>query len=262
MIHALALTLVACAANAPEAGVERTPLVQLLDRLDIEHPDERTDETDATNKIIRVAGDADAMLERVGEEQWKFGDDMFIDTALPVGYPRPTPPDVIEIKTYPSVRRAEVSGETGVARANRSGFMPLFRHIQRNDIAMTSPVEMDLPGWTSDGKAPDGWTMSFLYRTPELRETGAEGDVVIRDTDPVTVIAIGTRGVYTIDRFTPYLARIEAWLDEQGEWERDGDPRWFGYNGPYTPPFARWGEVQIPIRKADADASASDDAED
>ncbi len=233
-----------------------------VEELQVELGMEITHDAEAAGgpEIIRIEGDKSVMPELVNGYQWKLGD-MLIDTALPEGYPRPTPPEVIEIKYYPSVRRAEFSG-TGMRGASNRGFMPLFRHISRNDIAMTSPVEMDLPGWSAtDDEAGETWTMSFLYRTRDLRETGTEGDVVIRDTEPLTVLSIGTQGVYTTGRFDPYLERLEAWIAASDEWERAGDTRWFGYNGPMTFPTLRWGEVQIPIRKIQDAAGSTKDSE-
>ena len=42
-------------------------------------------------------------------ENW-FAGKCEIEAPLPEGYPPPTPPECVEIKTYPVVRRAEVSG--------------------------------------------------------------------------------------------------------------------------------------------------------
>ena len=81
------------------------------------------------------------------------------------------------------MRRAEVV-KTGSASSN-SGFWPLFRHIQRNTIEMTSPVEMDYEG-PAEQERVKRWTMSFLYRTPELGGTGVDekdASVVVRDTE-------------------------------------------------------------------------------
>ncbi|GAB4514832.1 MAG: hypothetical protein Tsb0013_19240 [Phycisphaerales bacterium] len=252
-----AALLMTIAGQGEQAAPDRalTPVEQLRVELGLpiaEVQDDAAMDSDASTEIIRLAGDPDVMPELVNGYQWKLGD-MFIETALPEGYPRPTPPECIEIKHYPSVRRAEVSG-TEMRGASNRGFMPLFRHISSNDIAMTSPVEMDLPGWSAvEDTDPESWTMSFLYRTRELRETGTEGRVVIRDTEPVTVIAIGLQGVYTEGRFEPYLERLETFLAESDEWEADGDPRWFGYNGPMTFPSLRWGEVQIPVKRTQPD---------
>ncbi|MFN9971363.1 MAG: hypothetical protein ACK58T_15860, partial [Phycisphaerae bacterium] len=100
----------------------------------------------ASGGLVRLAG-GDAAVNKRGEgESTTFSADgvLTIDTPLPVGYPDPTPPGAIDLKLYPSVRRAEVSGEVkSLSSGGNDGFWPLFRHIQRRDIAMTSPVEME-----------------------------------------------------------------------------------------------------------------------
>ena len=205
-----------------------------------------------------VGGDESAAVIRRGESF--FSGTSAVTTPLPEGYPRPTAPGAIELKKYPSVRRAEVSGE-GASRGPSSsrGFWPLFQHIQRNNIAMTAPVEMDLPGWSATERSlPESWTMSFLYRERELRETGTEGNVVIRDTEPVTVVSMGLRGAYSNAAFNGALERIETWLGEQDRWEAAGAPRWLGYNGPEMPNQRKWAEVQIPIRLVEDRAVATE----
>ncbi|MDP1270749.1 hypothetical protein, partial [Klebsiella pneumoniae] len=84
-------------------------------------------------------------------------------------------------------------------------FGPLFRHIQNRDIAMTAPVEADVPALSrerreaADGQGPRGrtamMTVSFLYRTVEQGQTGpAEERVRVVDAKPTTVVALGLRG--------------------------------------------------------------------
>ncbi|TVQ75400.1 MAG: hypothetical protein EA380_10950 [Phycisphaeraceae bacterium] len=200
--------------------------------------------------IERVSGDP-ALIPEARGEGWRF-EDMVITTALPEGYPAPTPPGVVEIKQYPSVRRAEVSGTTSDAQGQTQGFWPLFLHIQRRGIPMTAPVEMELEGWdATEGKPPTRWTMAFLYRTQNEGPTGRDGNVVIRDSEPLTVLAIGARGRYGADRYAPLLETLENWLAENANWEAAGEPRWLGYNGPEVPRARQWGEVQLPIRKVD-----------
>ncbi|MFG0326312.1 MAG: heme-binding protein [Phycisphaerales bacterium JB037] len=178
------------------------------------------------------------------------------DTALPVGYPRPTAPEAIEIKHFPSVRRAEIRGgggrDDGMYGFNTTrAFWPLFNHIKKRDIAMTTPVEMDYEGVDLAGDMkPEGWSMSFLYRTPELGPTGSDGDVVVYDTEPVTVLALGVRGDMSRRDMERGFKALAAWLEEHPEWEVAGDPRTFGYNGPNIASRNRWHEVQVPIRPA------------
>lgn len=184
-----------------------------------------------------------------------------ITTPLPEGYPDPTAPGVIEIKRYPLVRRAEVTGKAGVNSGMNGAFWPLFRHIQRRDIEMTSPVEMDYKGLTSDASGqPEEWTMSFLYRTPDLGPLGEDPSskrwtVRVNDLEPMTVASIGFQGPYRVEVVKVNLARLEAWLAAQPEWERDGEPRALFYNGPEQWESRKWGEVQVPVKRA---ASATD----
>lgn len=196
--------------------------------------------------VFRVSGDAKAVWDAAAKE-WSAGDSS-IDTALPEGYPAPTPPGAIELKKYPQVRRAEFTGQSG---DSGSGFMPLFRHIQRNDIPMTSPVEVDYKAPAAKPLKSDGWTMSFLYRTPKLHPEGPDAKdarVVVKDAEPVTVLSLGGRGSYDTDRVEQDFATLRTWLAANPEWEEAGPGRAFFYNGPSWRPWRKWLEVQIPVR--------------
>ncbi|MGD1917037.1 MAG: heme-binding protein [Phycisphaerales bacterium] len=194
--------------------------------------------------------------------------------ALPKGYPRPTPAGAMEVKHYPSVRRAEITVEASPRWGMNMAFFPLFRHIKDREIAMTAPVEADLPMMArnaatqlEDGDASDiesrtgEMTVSFLYRTSELGPTGdAEENVRVIDTKPVTVVALGIRGTMNNDRIEREIEKLYGWIADQGDtnagpdgeqasgrWSADGDPRILGYNGPDVPRRDQWWEVQLPI---------------
>ncbi len=205
--------------------------------------------------VLRVGGDSDA--------QTTFSDGVYtsgkarIDTPLPVSYPPPTAPGAIELKRYPIVRRAEFSSSGPADMGMNVAFWPLFKHIQRRDIEMTSPVEMDYRGM-EDG-TPDGWTMSFLYREREQGPTGRDGFVTVEDAPALTVVAFGMTASYNSRNFAAGMAELDAWLASQTAWERDGDPRAMHYNGPDVRPQDRWMEVQIPIRKRLPDPSRAPD---
>ncbi len=220
--------------------------------------------TEPGERIWRVAPPTgEDVIERPGPEGLLYrAGPVLTDTKLPVGYPRPTPPGAIEIKTYPSVRQAEVSGSGSGDRSSRNGFWPLFQHISRNDIAMTAPVEMRYSDTDGDEQT-DRWTMAFLYHVPENGPTGtdeADGRVEVIDTEPLTVVAIGLRGSSEFGTLQEAEERLEAWLGETSEWEPAGDVRRLGYNGPNIRPANRWWEVQIPIRRVDAADTDSEDA--
>lgn len=194
--------------------------------------------------VLRVGGDVESMVD--------FGDGVYtsgkarIDTPLPEGYPPPTAPGAIELKRYPTVRRAEFSSSGPADMGMNVAFWPLFKHIQRRDIEMTSPVEMDYRGL--DDGSPDGWTMSFLYRRVDQGPTGKDGLVTVQDAPPMTVIAVGMTASYGARNMAQGLAELESWLASQSAWERAGDPRAMHYNGPDVRPQNRWMEVQIPVR--------------
>jgi hypothetical protein len=212
--------------------------------------------------VLRVDGDMDAQITRRGDV-YRNGD-FSVTTPLPEGYPPPTPVGSVEIKRYPSVRRAEVVGradsERGLGRASSAGFFPLFRHISRNDIAMTAPVEMEFRTDRDAAPAPDApvseWSMAFLYRTRDLHPTGrdeADPRVRIVDSEPVTVVSLGIRG----DRqgyaaLREHVGRLYDWIEMSGEWEIAGDPRTLGYNGPSVPRARQWWEVQVPVRPVES----------
>jgi hypothetical protein len=205
--------------------------------------------------VARVGGSAEAGVEALdfeGARYYRAGVCEII-TPLPNGYPRPTPPGAMEIKWYPSVRRAELTGVGGqddgmYGKRTTRTFWPLFNHIKRRDIAMTAPVEMDYRR-PDDAAVGGGWSMSFLYRRPELGPTGRDGDIRVFDTAPVTVLAIGVRGPLQGDRIGGHLEALRQWIDAQDTWVVAGDPRTLGYNGPEARAADRWHEVQVPIAR-------------
>ena len=184
-----------------------------------------------------------------------------IDTTLPAGYPHPTVPGAVEIKTYPTVRRAEVSGPRAPDLATNFAFFRLFEHIQKREISMTSPVEMDYVPAEDGSAAETGWTMSFLYRVPELGDAGDAGPVQVVDRPELTVLAIGFHGTYRARQVLDRIEQLEAWLSQLDGWERAGPPRGLYYNGPNVRGSLRWGEVQLPIQKVASEPSTESSTE-
>ena len=201
--------------------------------------------------LTRVAGDLLAASEFIDGE-FRSGPSR-IPTPLPEGYPTPTPPGAIELKRYPFVRRAGISGSISPDWGMNFAFFPLFNHIKRRDIAMTSPVEVDYEGLGEPGATkPTDWTMSFLYRTRALGPAGVDSKderILVEDLPPATVLAIGMRGSYKLHRVNAGLAALRDWLSSQSEWEAAGDPRALFYNGPELRSADKWLEVQLPVRR-------------
>ncbi len=205
-------------------------------------------EAPAPGTAVRVDGTDSALVVTGTDGDYRSGSCQ-VDTPLPVGYPPLTPPDAIELKTYPAVRLAEVSGSGDPDRGMNSAFWPLFNHIKSHEIAMTSPVEMtyaDMPAATEGN--PEGWSMAFLYREPDMNAVGKEGSVVVRDALPVTVAAIGLKGDYSMALVRSGKARLEAWLEANPEWVIAGDWRALYYNGPQLRVRNKWAEVQVPVK--------------
>ncbi|MFN7019922.1 MAG: heme-binding protein [Phycisphaerales bacterium] len=215
----------------------------------------------AVGQALRVGG---ADVAPVAAEQATYKEDgssftryrsgrHVVDTPLPDGYPPPTPPGAIELKRYPVVRRAEVSRKDdpdgalfGMVGGKNAGFWPLFRHIQKRNIAMTAPVETDMPG--SDDSADDAWRMAFLYRSPDLGPEGqAERGVVVKDAPEVTVLALGVSGKSGQSAADQSLKSLRAWLAAHPDWKQAGPARVLNYNDPFTNP--NWSEVQIVVER-------------
>ncbi len=219
---------------------------------------------DSVWTVKRVGGDMSLVAEQSGDTWTVAGLPCAITTALPAGYPAPTPPGVIEIKRYPTVRRAQVTGGSSPDIGMYLGFWPLFRHIERNEIDMTSPVELNYHGYTIQNQdegaasAPEQWTMSFLYRTPDLHPVGSEGAVTIVDAAPTTVISLGVIGPYRMETVRAAVSRLTTFLATQPDWEIDGDVRALYYNGPEMPENLKWAEVQVPVRSVSAAPQSAD----
>ena len=209
----------------------------------------------APGQSIRLEGDSAVkpVVTAEGAALAEMG--MLVEAPLPAGYPAPTPPGMIELKTYPVVRRAEYTASGSSNFGMNVGFWPLFNHIKDRDIAMTSPVEMD---YRPDGErapldpmrdATGSWAMSFLYRTTDLGPTGDAGRVKVVDHPEMTVIAIGMRGGYGMGTMNAGLEKLQEWFAGQDQWEPAGNPRDLNYNGPQVPMRSKWSEVQVPVRR-------------
>lgn len=206
--------------------------------------------------VTRVGGDMKAQIEVRGGE-FRYGPSR-IESPLPEGYPEPTPPGAIDLKRYPTVRRAEYVSSGSPGFGMNMGFFPLFNHIKRNDIAMTSPVEMDyrdLFDPESGKQIPKesmSWTMSFLYRTAELAPAGKDkrdSKVLVTDRPALEVLSIGMNGPYGTGVVEKGLTLLHGWLKDHPEYEIAGEPRAFHYNGPYISNRNKWSEVQLPVRR-------------
>ncbi|MBM4010312.1 MAG: ABC transporter substrate-binding protein [Planctomycetes bacterium] len=178
---------------------------------------------------------------------------MISEAKLPAGFPAPGPVGEVLTKTYPAHRLARVRSGGG----GDGSFMKLFRHIERNEIAMTAPVEMEMAVADGAGTAAGTVSMAFLYGSPDTGTPGpdpADPNVVVEDVPETTVVSLGVRGSYREDRFTEFTGKLEAWLAGHPEWVAAGPPRTLAYNSPFVPGMLKYAEVQIPIAPAPAES--------
>ena len=161
------------------------------------------------------------------------------EANLPAGFPAPGAVGAVIVKTYPTHRLARA---TVGKDSDNAMFMKLFNHIKRNDIAMTSPVQMD----------GNRESMAFLYATPDLGAPGVDPKdpaVVVEDIPETTVVSVALRGSYSKATAEKGIKQLREWLAGHPEWKEAGPPRTLGYNSPFVPSFLKYSEVQIPITR-------------
>lgn len=167
------------------------------------------------------------------------------EAQLPAGFPAPGPVGTVIVKEYPAYRLARTRGGAG----DGGMFMKLFRHIERNDVKMTAPVEMTMSEAAGDaGRA--GSAMAFLYARPEIGTPGpdpADADVVVEDVPALTVASVGIRGGYGPATFAKGERQVRDWLSEHPEWQAAGPSRAMAYNSPFVPGMLKYAEVQVPV---------------
>jgi hypothetical protein len=172
-----------------------------------------------------------------------------IEADLPRGFPRPTPVGEIEVKHYPAYRMAWT--ESGGA-----AFWSLLRHIKRENIAMTAPVQMDFR--EGETGRPSERSMAFLYGEPDWGKAGSDGAVRVDDVDPMTFVSLGLRGKRTRESLMDDRSRLTEWLAaNSARYERAGELRVMGYNSPFVPAARRYYEVQIPVVAKESVAEGS-----
>lgn len=145
-----------------------------------------------------------------------------------------------EVKTLPAARLIATQTDEAYFQDNNGLFRPLFRYIQANDIAMTTPVEAEM----------DPGIMYFYIGsdidTSDLKETD---QVSVHEMPQRRVASVGVRGGYSESNFEEAAHKLKAWLRKNKEYEAVGEPRGIFWNGPFTPGFFKRFEVHIPVRK-------------
>ena len=155
-----------------------------------------------------------------------------IEASMPAGFPAAGPVGQVVVKRYPRYRAARSQGG--------NSFWTLFRHIKKNDVQMTAPVEMTM---NDDLQEMD---MAFLYEAPDQGDAGLDGQVAVLDVEPLTVLSMGVRGMRSQKEIKRAKAAIEARAEREG-WVVAGNWRMMGYNSPMVPASSRYWELQLPV---------------
>ena len=184
---------------------------------------------DAALSRANLAPRADAALRTLRVDLGELAETLTFQPTqqaeLPKGFPGFQAVDEIELRQYPAYRMVRTDMQGGSNRA----FWPLFRHIESNGIAMTTPVQMDWGRKDSAG-AEKPMQMAFLY-----------GDMTIapQHDRPARVEAM--------------RARLEAFVEaHRGIWMAAGPLRTMGYNSPMVSRDRRYFEVQLPVQKVES----------
>jgi len=194
----------------------------------------------AAAELRAEAGGAKALAKQVAALAADLSFRPVAEAELPAGVPGFAVLDEIEIRTYPTYRMVKTAMKDG----SMGAFWPLFNHIKDNDIAMTTPVQVD---YAEDGERQREASMAFLYGSPDLGPLRKDGAVEVVDVPALTVLTLGSRGYDRKSRVEELRARMDAWLADHPEWQAVGPMRTMGYNSPSVAGNRRYFEVQIPI---------------
>ena len=172
-----------------------------------------------------------------------------MESPLPEGWPAPSLPGLIRIKSYPPGRAAWSEGQS----SQNGRFMGLLKHINAEQIAMTAPVMMDYPSEAAldPETMTDSAAMAFLYRHDAQGQVGRYGEIDVRNEPPVQVVSVGVKGMYSTGRFRRAMTHLDGWLAEHPEWRIAGRPRVLAYNSPFVLPWKKYAEVQIPVERVE-----------
>ena len=180
-----------------------------------------------------------------------------VEAKTPAGFPPFTPVHHIEVKNYPTYRMARVAMDAGKLGENVA-FWSLFKHIKRNNIAMTAPVQINYDERNQNAVLErdvelNEAAMAFLYGERNWGTLGIDGNdanVEVLEVEPVTVVSIGVRGRMTPAKVRDATTKLTDWLGQQGSaYEATGPVRRLGYNSPFVPANRQYFEVQIPVRR-------------
>jgi hypothetical protein len=145
----------------------------------------------------------------------------------------------IEVKDIPRRIALEATAKSPYFQGDNNLFRSLFRYIQRNEVAMTVPVEAEMK---------PGKMRFFVGRKDAAKKLSGVGGVEVKNIPRLKVASIGIRGSYSEDRFQRYKQRLLAWLAKNPQYEVVSPPYAVYWNSPLVPGIFKRSEIHVPIR--------------
>ena len=174
--------------------------------------------------------------------------------------------DPFELRDYEPMVIVETTIDDDFENAGNKAFKRLFAYITGNnlsnsDISMTAPVIAD-PAATSSGTdiamtAPvlqqysqGGWRYAFVLPADLTLETAPkpiDDKVRLAEVEPRKVAVIQYSGFWSEHSMQQKTSALNDWISANNL-IATSEPRWAGYNPPWTIPFLRRNEVMIDVQ--------------
>jgi len=170
-----------------------------------------------------------------------------------------------EVRDYEPMVVAETRVKANFDQAGRIAFRRLFRYISGENesatkIAMTAPViaesnndsqgvKIAMTAPVTSSKKGEIWRYQFVLPrtyTIETAPTPTNSDVLLVEIKPQRVATIRFSGRTTTEAQIARTEQLIDWIRQQGL-EQLSEPRWAGYNAPFTIPAFRRNEVLIDV---------------
>ncbi len=161
------------------------------------------------------------------------------EAKLPEGWSKPSNYFKVTKKKIPAYRGAFTGGSSSTMT-----FMRLFRHIKKQDIPMTSPVEM---GIKDEGDSTKMEYMSFMYRDEEVSDSSNEKKITVKDVPTTSVLSFVWQGCDCKDRKKAAKNALLSYAKSNGL--ELSHFRILAYNGPSVPDEEKTHEMIADYKK-------------
>ena len=174
-----------------------------------------------------------------------------------------------ELRDYQPMVIAQTTIDDDFDEAGNKAFRRLFAYISGNnssnsEIAMTAPVIADTAAENNGEKiamtAPvlqeevqDGWRYAFVLPAEITLETAPEPvdeNITIKKEPGKKVAVIQFSGFWSEAGMMDKATELRSWIKAK-DFKSLSEPRWAGYNPPWTIPFLRRNEVMIDVQTSE-----------